>query len=62
MAQHVSSLDVPEVVGIAIILIGFSTLGLFLLRTKSVRYFCLSLNAAIALAVSVTEPPPIAKI
>ena len=62
MAQHVSSLDVPEVVGIAIILIGFSTLGLFLLRTKSVRYSCLSLKAAIALAVSVTEPPPIAKI
>ena len=62
MAQQVNSLEVPEVVGTAIIFIGFSTLGSFLFRTKSVRYSCLSLNAAIAFAVSVTEPPPIAKI
>ena len=52
----------PDVVGTAIILIGFSTFGFFLFLTKSVKYSCLSLKAAMAFAVSVTEPPPIARI
>ena len=62
VAQHVNSLEVPEVVGTAIILIGSITCGALLLRTKSVNKLWSPLKAANAFAVSVTDPPPTATI